>query len=247
MNAAQAKAKNDAVGKTVRIMETLVRADHVLSVREIAAETGIPHSTVHRFLLALEKRGWAAQDAGTGNFRAGLRFFLLNRSASFFSELVRCARAPMKKLVEQTGKTAILSVIEGSGGLCIHTEEPPQAVKFVAREGMAVPLDRGATGLVLLAWCSAALRARVIAECAAAASGGNGLIRRVEKIRSQGYSHSSEEWMPHAEDLSVPVFDRSGVFAAQLGIAGLAGTFGSWESDLLPALRAASGKISSSL
>lgn len=242
MNSDQPMIKNDAVGKTVRIMETLVQADRVLSVRDIAAATGIPHSTVHRFLQALVRRGWVAQDAETGNFRAGLRFFLLNRRTSFFSELVRCACGPMKKLMEQTGKTAILSVIEGGGGLCIHTEEPPIAVKFVAREGMSVPLDRGATGLVLLAWCSETLRSRVIAE-----NGSSALQCRVKKIRNQGYSHSREEWMPHAEDLSVPVFDRDGIFAAQLGIAGLAGTFGSWERDLLPVLRTAAVEISSAL
>lgn len=247
MDRVQTEVKNDTAGKTVLLMETLIHAEGVLSVRDAALRTGIPRSTAHRLLRALERAGWAAQDGETGSFRVGVRFFLLNRYSSFFSELVRCARPAMKALMERTGKTSILSVIEEGRGLCIHTEQPAMAVKFVAREGMDVPLNAGATGLVLLAWCSDSLRRRVLETPFPLGLSGDALRLRIDKVRRQGYSHSREEWMDHAEDLSVPVFDRNGLFAAQLGIAGLAGAFGDWEKELLPVLREASAEISRAL
>ncbi len=246
MNSTQMEPKNDAVGKIVRVMETLVRAD-AASVREVASAAGIPRSTAHRFLSALERYGWVCQDAESGGYRAGVRFFLLCRRHVFFDELVRCARPAMKRLMERTGKTAILSVVEGGGGLCVCTEEPPMAVKFVARAGMDVPLNAGATGLVLLAYGGESLRERVVSREFQNGLAGAALKERVGLILRQGFAHSREEWMPNAEDLSVPVYGPRGDFAAQLGIAGLAGTFGDWEKDLLPALRGASAEITSAM
>ncbi|MCI6259628.1 MAG: IclR family transcriptional regulator [Pyramidobacter sp.] len=249
MDSTGQQSKNGAVGKVIRLMEALVRSERVMSVRDLAAVTGVPRSTAHRFLTALESYGWAVQDAESGAYRAGLRFFLLNHRPVLFEALVSCAREPMRRLVERTGKTAILSVIEGAGGLCVHTEEPEIAVKFVAREGMSVPLCAGATGLVLLAFCEASLRERILASPLKMPDGSAAdaprLRERVAEIRRLGYAHSREEWMASAEDLSVPLYDRRGHFVAQLGIAGVAGTFGNWEADLLPALKDAAAQIAS--
>ncbi|MBP5603928.1 MAG: helix-turn-helix domain-containing protein, partial [Ruminiclostridium sp.] len=107
-------------------------------VRELAEQTGIPRSTAHRFLTALENYGWAAQDGDSGMYHAGLRFFLLGgRRPAFFSEVARVASGPMKRLVERTGKTAILSVLDGSGGVCIHTEEPESSTALAALKAAA--------------------------------------------------------------------------------------------------------------
>ena len=242
MNSTQRQPKNDAVGKIIHLMEALVRSERVTSVRDLAAAAGVPRSTAHRFLAALESYGWAVQDAESGAYRAGLRFFLLNHRPVLFEALVRSAKEPMRRLVGRTGKTAILSV---------HTEEPEIAVKFVAREGMSVPLCAGATGLVLLAFCEPSLRERILASPLKMPDGSEAdaprLRERVAEIRRVGCAHSREEWMANAEDLSVPLYDRRGHFVAQLGIAGVAGTFGNWEAELLPALKSAAAEIASSM
>ena len=48
------------------------------------------------------------------------------------------------------------------------------------------------------------------------------LEEELRRIREQGYASSKEEWMPHAGDISVPVFDGRGSFVAQIGVAGIA-------------------------
>lgn len=251
MESFREQKKNDAAGKMVRIMEELCASNGSLSVRDLEARTGVPRSTVHRFLATLEEHDWVCRDSGSGCFRTGFRFFMLSSRPLFHAELMRRARSPMKKLMERTGKTAIMSVIEGLTGLCIHTEEPPQAVKFVAHEGMNIPLCAGATGKVLLSYCTSDLRERILQTPQVLPSGvqadAQQLRRDVEDIRLKGYAYSSEEWIPHAADLSVPVFDTRGVFAAQLGIAGLAGTFDNLTDNLLPILQEAAQEIGNQL
>ncbi len=219
--------KMDGAVKVTAIMEALCSSRAPLTIRDVEEITGIPKSTAHRFLLSLEEQQWAFRDPLTEGYRPGIRFFLLSGASSFYDELIRTADPEMRELMKTTGNTAILSVTEGTSGLCIHSVEPPASVKFTAHRGMAIPLHAGATGKVLLAHCAPEIRARVLASSLRPPRG-DGLVDRtelekeLERIREQGFAFSREEWMPHAGDISVPLFDGRGVFVAQMGVAGLA-------------------------
>lgn len=221
------EAKQDGVFKVTAIMEALCSASSPLTVREIEQRTGIPKSTVHRFLGALEERRWVFSDPATEGYRPGIRFFLLCSKSSFYDELVKKADPEMHALMRRTGNTAVLSVVEGTSGLCIHSVEPLSPVKFTAHRGMTIPFHAGATGKILLAFSSQETRSTVFASSLRSPVNGEEIDKSVlEKellrIREQGFASSREEWMPHAGDISVPVFDRRGEFIAQMGIAGIA-------------------------
>ncbi|HCL80167.1 MAG TPA: IclR family transcriptional regulator [Synergistaceae bacterium] len=217
----------DGAVKTAAIMEALCASPAPLTVRDVEEQASIPRSTAHRFLLSLEETGWVFLDGTSGGYRPGIRFLLLSNRMDLYDELIRTADPEMRALMAETGNTAVLSVLEGSRGFCIHTVEPATPVKFTAHRGMAVPLHAGATGKILLAHAAPEVRERVLAAPLSAPLGGDAVDTRrlreeLEDIRKAGYATSSEEWMPHAGDISVPVFDRKGVFVAQLGVAGIA-------------------------
>ncbi len=222
----------DAVAKTVRIMDLLCSSDETLTIRDIESRSGIPRSTVQRFLSSLEEQEWVYRDSRSDSYRPGVRFFLLHNPGTFYQELTEIADPLMVELVRRTGKTAIMSVIEGSTGLCIHTVEPLLSMKFVAHKGMNIPLDAGATGKILLAFCRERTRDRILSSFRDQERV-RSLRKEIETIRAQGYAISREEWIEHAGDISVPVFDKKGVFLAQLGIAGLASSFDGHEEELL--------------
>ncbi len=239
--------KLDSVGRVTGIMELLCSSDETYTIREIEDLTGIPRSTLHRILLSLERREWVYRDAQTEKFRPGIRFFLLNNRSLFYRELTNAAAPEMERLVADTGQTAIMSVLEGLSGLCIHHVEPPQAVKYVAHRGMSIPLYAGATGKVMLAFCREDIRRRIMGSGLPEEIDKTELAAQLETIKSQGYCLSKEEWIDHAGDISVPVFDRLGDFAAQLGLAGLAASFEGREGALLTRLREAAATIGDSL
>lgn len=240
--------KLDAVGKITAIMEFLCSSEATFSLREIQTRTGIPRSTLHRLLLSLEREEWVYRDCRSEQFRPGIRFFLLHNSNLFHRELIQAAESEMQRLMEDTGKTAIMSVLEGSTGLCIHNVEPPRAaVKYVAHRGMKVPVYAGATGKVLLAFCRDARREKILTAELPEEVDRKLLESQLENIRRQGYAYSREEWIEHAGDISVPVFDRRGNFLAQLGLAGLATSFAGQEAELVEKLKSASEIIGRSL
>ena len=134
------EAKLNSVFKVTVIMEILCASPSSLSVREVEERTGIPRSTAHRFLSSLEDQQWVFRDPATEGYRPGIRFFLLSNRSSFYDELVHKAESEMSLLMKATGNTAVLSVTEGTTGLCIHSVEPPSPVKFTANRGMSIPL-----------------------------------------------------------------------------------------------------------
>ncbi|QTX33312.1 IclR family transcriptional regulator [Aminithiophilus ramosus] len=235
--------KLDAVGRIVKIMELLCSAEETMTLREIESRIAVPRSTLHRLLASLEEREWVHREEGTEQFRPSVGFFLLNSRSLFYDELIRIASPEMERLVAETDKTAILSVLEGLEGRCIHAVDPAMALKFVAHRGMAVPVYAGATGKVLLAFASPALRKRIFEGGLPEGLDVENLQEALESIRRRGYAYSREEWMAHAGDISVPLFDRRGLFVAQLGLAGLASSFDGEEEKIVASLREATAKI----
>ncbi len=131
------ETKKDSTSKVTAIMEVLCASVTPLTVRDVEEATGIPRSTAHRFLLSLEEQRWAYRDPLTDGYRPGIRFFLLQNASTFYDELISAAEPEMTQLMKTTGNTSILSVVEGSSGLCIHSVEPPAPIKFTAHRGMA--------------------------------------------------------------------------------------------------------------
>ena len=221
------ETKKDSTSKVTAIMEVLCASVTPLTVRDVEEATGIPRSTAHRFLLSLEEQRWAYRDPLTDGYRPGIRFFLLQNASTFYDELISAAEPEMTQLMKTTGNTSILSVVEGSSGLCIHSVEPPAPIKFTAHRGMAIPLHAGATGKILLAHCPQEIRSRILSSPLQSPRGAETidrgeLERELDSIRAQGFASSREEWMPHAGDISVPVFYGKKTFLAQLGMAGIA-------------------------
>lgn len=241
------ETKRDAAARIAAVMEFLCSSGETHSLREIEAHTKIPRSTLHRLLLSLERKEWVYRDDHSEQFRPGVRFFLLHNSKLFHQALVRAAAPQMERIVQETGKTAVLSVLEGSAGLCIHHVEPPRGVRYVAHRGMTVPLHAGATGKVLLAFCPEDERERILSSGLPEEVDVQKLQKELGKIRHNGFAYSREEWMEHAGDISVPVFDGRGRFVAQMGLAGLVSSFDGKEETLLRSLKEAAGKIGASL
>lgn len=252
MTQVDANEKVNGALKMTSIMETLCSSGRPLSVREVEECAAIPRSTAHRLLLSLESCGWVFRDPLTNGYRPGIRFLLLSSRESLYDALIRAAEPEMTDLMRSTENTVTLSVREGRLGFCIFTVEPATPVKFTARRGLSVPLHAGATGKILLAYAPEEIRSAVLSSPLPSPLGGEDadpdrLRDDLDRIRAQGYAVSREEWMPHAGDISVPLFDGRGCFAAQLGVAGIAesvlGGFAETLRRLLDAARSIRNKL----
>ncbi|HOO64294.1 MAG TPA: IclR family transcriptional regulator [Synergistaceae bacterium] len=246
-------SQHNTTEKTALLMELLAISETPLSLREMASQTGISRSTVHRIMQSLESFGWVEKESLQGYYRPGMGFFFLAGQENSFESLLALGIPVMERLVQGTSQTALISVLEGYRGRCVASVPSPRAVQFVAKKGMVFPLNGGATGKVLLAHAPEALQHFLLFEkpleryTENTVTDPEELQRELEIIRRRGYAISREEFMHRTAALSVPLFEGEGRFLGQLGISGHMEDFREYEKEFLPTILRASQDISAAL
>ncbi|MFI6482415.1 IclR family transcriptional regulator [Nonomuraea sp. NPDC050663] len=139
--------------------QTLERGLHLLRLladgrggrtpTELAKELGLSRPVVYRLLTTLTNEGFVRRD-GDGRLHLGFGVLVL---AQAVQPLLRAAALPtLRRLAEQVGATAHLTVAEGGDGLAVAVVEPSWTNMHVAyREGSRHPLAKGAAGQAILA------------------------------------------------------------------------------------------------
>jgi DNA-binding IclR family transcriptional regulator len=116
---------------------------------ELSAELSLSRPVVYRLLTTLMNEGFVRRDA-EGRVHLGFGVLVL---AQAVQPLLRAAAVPtLRRLAEEAGATAHLTVAEGDDGLAVAVVEPSWTPMHVAyREGSRHPLAKGAAGQAILA------------------------------------------------------------------------------------------------
>ena len=133
----------------LRLLHLVADAPNGLTVTEAATRLGVGRAVVYRLAATLGEHGMVRRD-GAGRLRLGPGVLHLARRAQ---PLVADAALPaLRRLAEQIGATAHLTVADGGEALAIAVVEPSWTQFHVAyRTGSRHPLDRGAAGQAILA------------------------------------------------------------------------------------------------
>jgi len=243
--------------QTVRKAITLLRAFNAdtpeLGVRELARKVGMPKTTVHRLLSALQEEGFVEQDPRTGLYRLGFELVVLTGYALGNLDVRRVALPYMNQLSERWKETVDLDVLRG--GHIIIVEQLPGR-HLLATGGMwafRLPAHCTSTGKVLLAYAGPdyvkehlpeqleTFSERTIATREA-------LLEELEQVREQGYAQSIGEYDELVRALGVPIRGRTGGVVAGISISGPTTRIDEGAAkDMLQALMQAAAEISSRL
>lgn len=133
----------------LRLLHLVADAPGGLTVTEAAVRLGVGRAVVYRLVGALVEHGMLRRDPG-GPLRLGVGVLHLARRAQPL--LAEGALPALRRLAEQAGATAHLTVVEGGEGVALAVVEPSWTAFHVAyRTGSRHPLDRGAAGQAILA------------------------------------------------------------------------------------------------
>ena len=133
----------------LRLLHLVADAPGGLTVTEAAARLGVGRAVVYRLVGALTEHGMVRRDLA-GRLRLGAGVLHLARRAQPL--LAEGALPALRRLAEQAGATAHLTVVEGGEAVAIAVVEPSWTSFHVAyRTGYRHPLDRGAAGQAILA------------------------------------------------------------------------------------------------
>jgi DNA-binding IclR family transcriptional regulator len=132
----------------LRLLRLVADAPGGLTVTEAAGRLGVGRAVIYRLVGTLVEHGMIRRDGG-GRLRVGLGLLQLARRAQ---PLVADAALPaLRRLAEQVGATAHLTVAEGAEAVALVVVEPSWTTFHVAyRAGTRHALDRGAAGRAIL-------------------------------------------------------------------------------------------------
>ncbi len=133
----------------LRLLQLVADSPAGLTVSEAAARLGVGRTVVYRLTGTLQAHGMVRRDA-SGRLRLGAGVLHLALRAQPL--VAEAARPVLRRLAEQVGATAHLTVAEGDEAVAVAVAEPTWTTFHVAyRQGSRHPLDRGAAGRAILA------------------------------------------------------------------------------------------------
>jgi DNA-binding IclR family transcriptional regulator len=201
------------IARVAAILGALAEPEGDRSLGQLATQTGLPKTTVHRICTALERVGYVHTDeSGRRELGPGLfRLAMLGRR-----DLRAVLEPQVVRLSEHINETVDLGVLEGDQVLYIAQHAAPQrALMAIARVGAHFPAYTLASGKALLAQLSHDEVLRRLPRRLEPALGGrsrtrDGLLDELEQIRATGLALEREEERHGVCALAVAIKDTEG-------------------------------------
>jgi IclR family acetate operon transcriptional repressor len=207
-----AEPQLSALMKGLKVLEA-VPANHRIS--DIATETGLSVSTVHRILSDLVEYGWVEQDQERA-YRPGRRVQGLASLLHNDEQLVRTALPHLQALRDRVGFTVHMARFAHNELSYVAKIDGPAAYQMRSRIGDTIPLWSSAIGKAILAALDeqtsrdllkgAQLQRRTRSTIMSKSS----LWNQVELIRRRGWAVDDEENELHIRCVGVALQDASG-------------------------------------
>jgi len=134
----------------LRLLDLLARPENAagMTVTALATSLGMSRTAAYRLLGTLESHGYVVR-LPSGRVRLG---YAVTRLAAAVAPLVRAAATPvLRRLADELGATAHLTLVDGDAALAVVVVEPTWTDVHVAyRPGTRHVLDRGAAGRAIV-------------------------------------------------------------------------------------------------
>jgi DNA-binding IclR family transcriptional regulator len=139
---------SQTLDRGLRALEHLAASRAPLTVAEVARLLGVHRSIAYRLLRTLEAHRLITACAG-GRYGLGLGLLSLAKQVDW--DLRDAALPVLTRLVDKTGATAVLSVLDGDEAVTLVQAVPREGAHISLGEGVRHPLDRGSPGIAILA------------------------------------------------------------------------------------------------
>ncbi|ABV92631.1 transcriptional regulator [Dinoroseobacter shibae DFL 12 = DSM 16493] len=139
-----------ALDRGLSVLSALAR-DGGGTLSDVSMRLGMPASTAHRVLATLEKHGYVDMDEASQTWRVGLEAFRVGTSFMQRTNLLEVGRASMRTLMEQTGETANLGILDNDHVVFIGQVETHNPIRAFHRPGSSGPMHASGIGKALLA------------------------------------------------------------------------------------------------
>jgi DNA-binding IclR family transcriptional regulator len=198
---------------------------------EVAASAGLTRPTAHRLLSALFEEGHVDRDDRSGRWFLGPEMYIMGMLAAPRFDVSEEAAACVRKLADDTGESAFLSVRRHHETVCLLRAEGSFPIRsFVLREGTRFPLGVASAGLAILGHLPDREIDRYLLESPPGprygpAHSSDAILARVRATREHGYAVNPGLIVEGDWGLGAAVFDAAGRPRWALSLTGIEARF----------------------
>ena len=216
-----------ALERGLRILECLAESRSPLSFTDLQQQLAIPKASLVRLLMTLIENGYVMAIPEGRGYQLGMKILSLGSRLLDRLDIRMYARSFMQELMEQTGETIELSILDNGELLCIEKIEGSESIRLFTQIGSRYrTLHASAPGKVHLAYMPQQDFENFILE--------NGLPRltentitdvnvlklQLEQIRQIGVAFDDQERRLGVRRFASPIFDCNGKKIAAIDLAG---------------------------
>jgi DNA-binding IclR family transcriptional regulator len=204
-------AVTGSLSRGLQVLEVLRHTTGSLSLSDIAAETGLDASTVHRLLQVLNENGYAARDDVQKRYLPGPRALSPLSLFHPVTLLRREAGAMLQAFQEETGETIALVLFIAQERLVVEFARGNQPLSPYYDTWLKSPLHGSGSGKLLLAWLSDSERAQLLgpgpymARTPQTITDVELLSQHLDQVRMQGYAVARDDAFQGLTAIGVPL------------------------------------------
>ncbi|MFF2032185.1 IclR family transcriptional regulator [Arthrobacter sp. NPDC058192] len=208
--------------KITSILESFSLAQPELSLAELRAATGMPHSTVQRLVANMVQEG--ILDRHGDRFRVGVRMAHWAAPAVQGLDHLELLTPVLRRLRDELGETVCIFRESQGKRVCIALAETRRMLRRVVQVGEIMPLHVGAAGRVLLAWnpevAEQIYRSGLHSLTDQTITDAANLEAAVAKARADGFAITTGERVSGASGISAPIFGPQAELYGALTVMG---------------------------
>jgi len=209
-----------SVKRAFEILKLVSASKDGVGISEIARGLGMAKSTVHGMTSALEELGVVLRDPVTKRYTLGFTLFELGKNAYSQIDLKDLARPVAEELMERTGASVFLGVLNWDHITVLDVVEPRTELKITAPIGTTLPLLAGAVGKIFLSKLDEQEAKRIIKTRGLTRFTENSItnteryLQEIRAARESGFATDDEEYILGVRAVAAPIKEAAPLMSA---------------------------------
>ena len=206
------------------VLNSITASEHPLGLAELTERLELPRQTIHRTLQSLVQSGMVLRAPQKDRYQVGPALTRLSIAALTTMNSIAPVRDLLQQLVDQTGETCNVGVLDQSEVVYIERIEGSSPLRLQLEVGSRVPFYCTAIGKLLAANQHKNIRSRLFRTVRRTKftehtlTDANALEKEFKAIRHQGYSFNNEEFVDGLTAIAVPIRDQGNKPVAGLAV-----------------------------
>ena len=215
----------NSLKKGLNILETFTPENPKLKLQELTLSTGMPKTTVFRFLHTLTALNYIRFDTKTREYFLGPKVMSLGYATLSGIDLREIARPYLEELSQSSGQNVNIGILDGTEVVYIERITKRHLISTDRTVGSRVSLYETAIGRAILAYLKQEkfeeLWRELLADPEAREHFGKRpeqFLTLLEAVRRNGYSVSNEEFIPGIRAIAAPIISATGTVEAAINM-----------------------------